>query len=409
MVLALAPPNGLSPTDHSPATESLLVAGSSLADRTQGHCHNLLDQAVRAVGGRAGAIFGAHDRAQLIVTDGPDPPDERTLLEWVALHGFGRGQPRFEQAPWPAASGQGEAVASGVLVVPVRLDGAVVAVLVVAGIPPGGLSLEESLRRVDDLVFPIALSVDRFGLEKALDQRAESIAAMRRQLDTYAADLRATYRAEKDRSHQLSAALAELEETYRATVRCLTLAVEAKDGVTGGNLQRVCRYGMMLTASVAPDHADDAQFEYGFLLHDVGTLTLPDEILTKPGPLTADEWDLMKQHPESGRSILDDIPFLAGAREIVYAHHERWDGKGYPRGLVGDEIPLGAQIFPICDAFDAMMSDRPYREASSFDHARDEIARGSGGRFWPAAVDAFLSLPLDELDTVRAGSRGAEK
>ena len=168
-----------------------------------------------------------------------------------------------------------------------------------------------------------------------------------------------------------------------------------------GHLQRVSRYGMMLTALVAPDHADDPQFEYGFLLHDVGKLTVPDSVLMKPGALTEAEWELIREHPASGRSILDGIPFLAGAREIVYSHHERWDGTGYPRRLAGPAIPLGAQIFPLCDAFDAMTSDRPYRQALSIDEARSEVAKGSATQFWPDAVDAFLSIPADSLAAVR--------
>jgi HD-GYP domain-containing protein (c-di-GMP phosphodiesterase class II) len=379
----------------------------SLADRTQGHCHRLLGDAVRALGGHAGAIFEVHDhdRAHLVVTDGANQPDERTSLERAALKGLAQGRTTFVEALWPATSGQPRSVPSGALVVPVYLDGAVVAVLVVSGLELAERAVEECERRVDQFVFPIALSIDRWRMENAIDQRGADITALRRQLDAYAVDFRATYLAEKDRSQQLAAALRELEETYIATVRGLAIAVEAKDEVTGGHIHRVCRYGMLLTALVAPDHADDPQFKYGFLLHDVGKLTVPDNVLTKPGALSESEWALMKQHPGSGRSILADIPFLEGAREIVYAHHERWDGNGYPRGLAGDEIPLGAQIFPLCDAFDAMTSDRPYRKASPVDHARDEIRKGGGGQFWPEAVDAFLSLPVDELEAVRAASR----
>ena len=127
-------------------------------------------------------------------------------------------------------------------------------------------------------------------------------------------------------------------------------------------------------------------------------------VLTKPGPLTEEEWEMMRRHPDAGRAILDGIPFLAGAREIVYAHHERWDGKGYPMGLAGDEIPLGAQIFPLCDAFDAMTSDRPYRKALSIEVARKELVEGRGTQFRPDVVDAFLSLDADELDHVRGTS-----
>jgi HD-GYP domain-containing protein (c-di-GMP phosphodiesterase class II) len=288
--------------------------------------------------------------------------------------------------------------------IPATLEGTVVALLAVehpssqaASITPPGRSL----------LLALALAVDRVRIHAAFDQRADEIAALSRQLDAYAVDFRSTYAAERDRSRELGEALSELANTYRATVRGLAIAVEAKDECTGGHLQRVSRYGMMVTKLVAPQHEADPQFEYGFLLHDIGKLTVPDFILTKTGPLTPDEWEQMRLHPESGRTILEDIPFLGGAREIVRAHHERWDGKGYPRGLAGDEIPLGAQIFPVCDAFDAMTSDRPYREALSIEAAFSELQLGSGSQFWPDAVEAFLSLPVDEVDSIRLASRHA--
>jgi HD-GYP domain-containing protein (c-di-GMP phosphodiesterase class II) len=136
----------------------------------------------------------------------------------------------------------------------------------------------------------------------------------------------------------------------------------------------------------------------GSELHDVGKLGVPDAVLKKPGPLDDDEWEQMRRHPTTGRRILEGIPFLTEAKEIVYSHHERWDGKGYPKGLRGDEVVLGGRVFPIADTFDAMTSDRPYRRALSFDRAIDEIARGSGTQFWPDAVEAFLSIPRDELE-----------
>ena len=169
----------------------------------------------------------------------------------------------------------------------------------------------------------------------------------------------------------------------------------------GGHLQRVCRYAMMLTAVVAPEHATDRQFEYGFLLHDIGKLMVPDGEPANPGALTVGEWELIKEHPERGRSLLEGIPFLSDACQIVHAHHERWDGKGYPRGLAGQRIPVGARILALCDAFDAMTQDRPYRKAASIVDARGEIHRGGRGQFWPAAVDAFLALPVADLEDVR--------
>jgi HD-GYP domain-containing protein (c-di-GMP phosphodiesterase class II) len=134
----------------------------------------------------------------------------------------------------------------------------------------------------------------------------------------------------------------------------------------------------------------------GALLHDVGKIGVPDFILHKPGPLTPEEWDDMKRHPGIGHEMLRDISFLSGAAEIVHCHHERFDGKGYPRGLMGDEIPLGARIFAIADTFDAMTSDRPYRKALPAEVARWEILRHSGTQFDPQVVQAFL-LVFDDI------------
>jgi HD-GYP domain-containing protein (c-di-GMP phosphodiesterase class II) len=251
------------------------------------------------------------------------------------------------------------------------------------------------------MLMTLGLAVDRYRVLLTLEESLAEAEAVRRQLDAYAVDLRSTYLAEQDRSVELADALSELTMTYESTVRGLAIAVEAKDEYTGGHLYRVSRYGMAITAVMAPEHTDDPQFEYGFLLHDVGKLVVPDAVLMKDGPLDESEWALMRSHPEAGRNILAQIPFLSVANEIVHSHHERWDGMGYPRGLRGEEIPLGARIFPIADMFDAMTTTRPYRKALLVDEARTEVRRGSGTQFCPEAVDAFMSLAVDDLDHVR--------
>jgi ribonuclease P protein subunit RPR2 len=319
------------------------------------------------------------------------------LLELGAIAALRSGRPATIDA-LPTQLGPSSAPGMAQLALPATLGEGPAAVAVLLAQP---LELEAWEARVEPSLPMLALLVDRDRAYAALERRGDEIAALRQQLDVYAVDFRSTYLAEQFRARQLADALGELEKTYRATVRGLAIAVEAKDECTGGHIHRVCRYGMMLTGLVAPEHADDAQFEYGFLLHDIGKLTVPDEVLRKPGALDELEWVMMRTHPESGRSILEGIPFLADARKIVHAHHERWDGNGYPRRLAGDEIPLGAQIFPICDAFDAMTNDRPYRAAMTISDALEEIRRGSGKQFRPDAVEAFLSLPLDELDAVR--------
>lgn len=239
---------------------------------------------------------------------------------------------------------------------------------------------------------------------RSLATRIEQASLTQAQIGEYARDVRETFAAEKERSRQLAVALQELEQTYLATVKGLAVAVEAKDAYTAGHIVRVTRYGLMMMELIAPGEMTDPQYEYGFLLHDIGKLSVPDAVLGKKGPLTDEEWVLMRLHPETGRRILEGIPFLTGASEIVFAHHEQWGGNGYPGGLRGEEIPLGARVFPIADSFDAMTSDRPYRSALETEEARKEIASGSGSQFWPDAVEAFLSLPVPRLEEVRHGS-----
>ena len=140
------------------------------------------------------------------------------------------------------------------------------------------------------------------------------------------------------------------------------------------------------------------------LLHDIGKIGIPDAILLKPGPLTPEEWAIMRRHPEIGKQLVERIPFLRGAVPIVYAHHEKWDGTGYPRGLKGEYIPLGARIFMVVDAFDAITFDRPYSKAQPFEAAKAEIKRCSGKHFDPDVVAAFFRVPEALLDEIRRKS-----
>jgi HD-GYP domain-containing protein (c-di-GMP phosphodiesterase class II) len=213
----------------------------------------------------------------------------------------------------------------------------------------------------------------------------------RAQLRAYAEDVRNSYTRELRRSQQL-------KDTYMATVKALAAAVEAKDDYTGGHIQRVHALGMLLARAIVPEEAGDAQLACGFLLHDVGKLAVPDAVLNKPGPLDADEWDLMRQHPEKGAKILSTIPFLDRALEVVRHHHERWDGTGYPAGLQGEEIPLWARIFAVVDTVDAITSDRPYRAGRTLEVAIEELRAGSGAQFDPACVAAFEHLDREAVE-----------
>jgi len=149
-------------------------------------------------------------------------------------------------------------------------------------------------------------------------------------------------------------------------------------------------------------HEDDlATLQRGALLHDIGKIGVPDAILRKPGPLTTEEWAIMHRHPDWGRNILAGIPFLDGASHIVCTHQERWDGKGYPGGLAGEAIPLGARIFAVADTYDAITSDRPYRAARPYAVARAEIERCAGSQFDPQVAAAFQQIPETVWSSLR--------
>ena len=165
------------------------------------------------------------------------------------------------------------------------------------------------------------------------------------------------------------------------------------------------RYTLAIASKMALGGDDLDQIGRGALLHDIGKIGVPDSILLKPGPLTNAEWTEMRKHPEVGYRILESIDFLRPAAEIVLAHQERWDGNGYPRGLTGASLPLGARIFMIADTLDAMTSDRPYRRAASFAEARLEIGRCASTQFDPGCVEAFATLSDEELQALRVTER----
>jgi HD-GYP domain-containing protein (c-di-GMP phosphodiesterase class II) len=222
---------------------------------------------------------------------------------------------------------------------------------------------------------------------------AEELA--RAQLNRYAIDLRHSYQRELKRA-------TELEEQSVATVRALATAVAGRDDDTGNHIQRVHDLGLLLARQVVPEEADDPELAYGYILHDIGKLSVPDSVLRKPGPLDEEEWNVMRTHPEAGARMLEPLPFLSKAREVVLYHHERWDGRGYPYGLAGEEIPVWARIFSVVDAVDSMTSDRPYRAGQPLEAAIAEVARESGAQFDPRCVEAFLALDRRQVaETLR--------
>jgi putative two-component system response regulator len=182
-----------------------------------------------------------------------------------------------------------------------------------------------------------------------------------------------------------------VQNAYRETVAALASALESKDTGTREHSQRVQRYAAELAAELAPELLEDPSTEYGFLLHDVGKIGIPDNILRKPKPLDERERRLMETHTVLGEQVLGGVAFLQGeGLRVVRSHHERWDGGGYPDGLGGTEIPLAARVFAVADALDAMTSDRPYRPAGSWHAAGREILSESGRQFDPEVVSAFV-------------------
>ena len=181
-----------------------------------------------------------------------------------------------------------------------------------------------------------------------------------------------------------------VQQAYRETVAAFASALESKDTGTRAHSQRVQRYALELARTMDAELADDPSAEYGFLLHDVGKIGIPDRVLQKPAALSEPERELMQTHTVLGEQMLAGVALLQGTGvHIVRSHHERWDGEGYPDGLGGEEIPTGARIFAVADTLDAMTSDRVYRAAIPWSHAHDEIVQQSGRQFDPDVVDAF--------------------
>lgn len=184
----------------------------------------------------------------------------------------------------------------------------------------------------------------------------------------------------------------ELELSYDATLKALMAALEAKDDVTGGHCERVAKMTVHLARQMGVSENLIGHMERGALLHDVGKIGVPDAVLKKPAALNDQEWEAMRKHPLLAGMMISKVGFLEGATTILLYHHERFDGGGYPFGLAKDKIPFDARIFSVIDAYDAMTSNRPYRDAQSHQHAMDEIAAGSGTQFDPAVVEAFQRL-----------------
>jgi len=272
------------------------------------------------------------------------------------------------------------------------------AFLVTTGVDDVDVGVEAMRSGADDyLVKPLLESVVLASLERALYKRH-----LEQQVEGYRQHLEGMV---VERTAQLQAALRQIEDSYEDTLEALGAAIDLRDSETAGHSQRVCRYSLEIARAMSWSDKQLGSLARGAYLHDIGKLGVPDRILLKPGPLTADERTIMQQHAQIGFELVKGIPFLADAAEIVLMHHERHDGSGYPRGLKAEEILLGARIFGVADSFDAITSDRPYRRASPFDSGRETIQRDAGRLFDPQVVGVFLGIPPETWQVIAKDQR----
>jgi len=204
-----------------------------------------------------------------------------------------------------------------------------------------------------------------------------------------------------EQTQQLREALRQIERSYDHTLEVLGAAIDLRDSPTAGHSRRVFLYSIEIAKAMGGLENQMRNIAMGAWLHDIGKLAISDAILLKPGPLTDEEREIMQRHVQIGYDLVKGIPFLADAAEIIFAHHERCDGSGYPRGLKTEEIPVGARIFAVADTFDAMTSDRPYRRALPFETSREVIERGAGKHYDSQVARVFLSIPSETWEVIR--------
>jgi putative nucleotidyltransferase with HDIG domain len=207
-----------------------------------------------------------------------------------------------------------------------------------------------------------------------------------------------------EQTRVIRAAMEEINISYESTLTALVRSLDARESEVGSHSERVMNYTLLLARSMGIVEPELSVIAKGALLHDIGKIGVSDNILLKPGKLSVEEWKEMKKHPLIGHEILCDIKFLKGASDFILAHHERFDGAGYPNGIKGTDIPLSARIFSLADTLDAMTSDRPYRKALPFKVMTDEIINCKGSQFDPEIVDAFLLIRREQWEEV-AGHR----
>jgi response regulator RpfG family c-di-GMP phosphodiesterase len=225
---------------------------------------------------------------------------------------------------------------------------------------------------------------------RQIEELSKNLKDTQEQLLLYAQELSSIYAREKMRTEQLERTLNALEMTYIQTIAALSRSVDVKDAYICGHSDRVSFCARTIAEKINPELLQDRNFKYSLLLHDIGKIGVAEEILRKVDKLTEEEWHVLREHPQKGVELLKDIEFLSPALSAVRSHHERWDGKGYPDGLKGEQIPLAARIIAVADSFDAMITDRPYRKGMSIEEAKEEISRQAGHQFDPEVVKSFF-------------------
>ena len=241
----------------------------------------------------------------------------------------------------------------------------------------------------------VTLAVDRaLRYQQALEDKHNYEVALEERVKIRTDELRTV-------NERLNLMLDKLYQNYRATLKGLARTLEARDIETRGHSDRVVAYSLALGNRLGLSASDLVSLEQGALLHDIGKVGVPDSVLLKPGALTTDEWVRMRAHVEQGLRIIEGVEFLSGARFVVGQHHEKYDGSGYPNNLKGDSIHVHARIFAVADAFDAILSDRPYRAGQPYEVACKEIVAGSGAHFDPEVVNAFMSIRREEWEEIR--------
>jgi response regulator RpfG family c-di-GMP phosphodiesterase len=346
--------------------------------------------------------FSAHRGRILIVDD--EPVIRRLLGEGLGLEGFessdASGGPEalelLETQPFDAVISdlRMPGISGLELLEAVREKHPQVAFLMATAVSDVRVGIQAMKTGADDyLVKPFQLDEVLTALDRAIQRKR-----LQREVENYRQRLEEMV---AQRTRKLQTAVKRIEQTYDDMLEALSAALDLRDNETAGHSRRVTGYCLEIAQAMGCSDQQIKVIRRGVWLHDIGKIGIPDAILRKPGKLTAEERAIMETHVKLGYDLVCRIAFLAGSAELALTHHERYDGTGYPQGLLGDEIPLSARIFAVADTLDAMTSDRPYRRALPYSVAREEIIRKSERQFDPKVVKEFLSIPEQVLETIR--------